>query len=122
MLLYIDMNSKSLNKIVAIVAYCTLIGWIIALVRVSSLKGEERKFAAFHLRQMLLLMLLGTAVSIIDTIFFFVPYFGLFIITIFSFALFICWLLGLISAVQGRKQPVPFIGIAGENMLGDMFE
>lgn len=116
------MNSKSLNKTVAIVAYCTLIGWIIALVRVSSLEGEERKFAAFHLRQMLLLMLLGAAVSIVDTIFFFVPYFGLFVINILSFALFICWLLGLISAVQGQKKTVPFVGEAGENMLGDMFE
>lgn len=122
MSLYIDMNLKSLNKIVAIVAYCTLIGWIIALLRVSSLEGEERKFTAFHLRQMLLLMLLGTAVSIIDTIFFFIPYFGLFVINILSFALFICWLLGLISAVQGRKKTVPFVGKAGENMLGDMFE
>jgi uncharacterized membrane protein len=116
------MNSKSLNKTVAIVAYCTLIGWIIALVRVSSLEGEERKFAAFHLRQMLLLMLLGAAVSIIDTIFFFVPYFGLFVINVFSFTLFICWLSGLISAVQGRKKTIPFVGRAGENMLGDMFE
>ncbi|WP_343636459.1 hypothetical protein [Fluviicola sp.] len=106
----------------AILAYCTLIGWIISLARVSSLEGEERKFAAFHLRQMLLLMLLGAAVSIIDTIFFFVPYFGLFIINILSLAIFSCWLLGLIDAIQGRKKGVPFIGQAGENMLGDMFE
>lgn len=116
------MNSKPLNKTVAIVAYCTLIGWIISLVRVSSLEGEERKFAAFHLRQMLLLMLFGAAVSIIDTILFFVPYFGLFAINVLTIALFVCWLMGLISAVQGRKRAVPFVGKAGENMLGDMFE
>lgn len=116
------MDSKSFNKSVAIIAYCTLIGWIISLARVSSLEGEERKFAAFHLRQMLLLMLLGAAVSIVDTIFYFVPYFGLFAINILSIALFICWLLGLIAAVQGRKRTVPFIGKSGENMLGDMFE
>jgi uncharacterized membrane protein len=116
------MNSKPLNKTVAIIAYCTLIGWIISLVRVSSLEGEERKFAAFHLRQMLLLMLFGAAVSIVDTIFFFVPYFGLFAINILTIALFVCWLMGLISAVQGRKRTVPFVGKAGENMLGDMFE
>lgn len=116
------MNSKPLNKTVAIIAYCSLIGWIISLLRVSSLEGEERKFAAFHLRQMLLLMLFGAAVSIIDTIFFFVPYVGLFAITILSITLFVCWLMGLIAAVQGRKKVVPFVGKAGENMLGDMFE
>lgn len=116
------MNSKSLNKTVAIVAYCTLIGWIISLVQVSSLEGEERKFAAFHLRQMLILMLLGAAVSIVDTIFFFIPYFGIFAINILSLAVFICWLIGLISAIQGQKRTIPFAGQAGENMLGDMFE
>lgn len=116
------MNSKALNKTYAIIAYCTLIGWIISLAKVSASKEEERKFTAFHLRQMLVLMLLGAAVSIVDTIFFFVPYFGLFVINILSLALFICWLLGLISAIQGKRKCVPFVGQAGENILGDMFE
>ena len=116
------MNSKALNKTNAIIAYCTLIGWIISLAKVSASNEEERKFTAFHLRQMLVLMLLGAAVSIVDTIFFFVPYFGLFVINILSLALFICWLLGLISAIQGKRKCVPFVGQAGENILGDMFE
>lgn len=67
-------------------------------------------------------MLLGAAVSIIDTIFFFVPFFGLIIIDLLSIGLFLCWLTLLISAIRGKKQYVPFIGKAGENMLGDMFE
>lgn len=116
------MNSKSPNKTYAIIAYCTLIGWIIALMKVSSLDDEERKFTAFHLRQMLVLMLLGTAVSIIDTIFFFVPYFGIIAINVFSLGLFVCWLIGLIAAIRGTKRCIPFVGQAGENMLGDMFE
>lgn len=120
--LCIGMDSRSFNKTLAIVAYCTLIGWTISLAGVSSLEGEERKFAAFHLRQMLILMLLGAAVSIADTIFFFIPYFGLVVISILSFALFICWLVGLIAAIRGSKKGVPFIVRAGENVLGDMFE
>jgi len=116
------MNSKSLNKTYAIVAYCTLIGWIISLVQVSSSSEDDRKFIAFHLRQMLILMLLGAAVSIMDTIFFFIPFFGLFAINILSFALFICWLIVLIAAIRGEKKCIPFVGKAGESMLGDMFE
>lgn len=116
------MNSKFLDKTFAIVAYCTLIGWIISLIRVASLEGEGRKFTAFHLRQMLILMLLGAAVSILDTIFFFIPYFGVFVINILSLALFLCWLIGLIAAIRGDKKGVNFIIQTGENLLGDMFE
>jgi uncharacterized membrane protein len=119
---YIGMNLKSLNKTNAILAYCTLIGWIISMVRVSSSEGEERKFTAFHLRQMLILMLIGAALSIVDTILFFIPFFGLIVINILSFTLFVCWLILLIAAIQGEKKYVPFVGQAGERMLGDMFE
>jgi len=114
---------SSLNKTNAILSYCTLIGWIIALTQVSSSSSEEeRNFTAFHLRQMLILMLIGAAVSILDTVFFFIPFLGLIVINILSLALFVCWLLCLISAIQGEKRYVPFVGKSGENMLGDMFE
>ena len=116
------MNSGSLDKTYAILSYCTLIGWIISLTRVSSLEIENRKFTAFHLRQMLILMLLGAVVSILDAIFFFIPYFGTFVVNVLSLALFICWLIGLIAAIRGDKKGVPFVIRAGENMLGDMFE
>lgn len=116
------MNSNSLNKTYAIISYCTLIGWIVSLLQVSSSEGEERKFTAFHLRQMLILMLLGAGVSIVDTIFYFVPFLGLIVINILSFTIFLCWLMLLIAAIQGKKKYVPVIGESGENMLGDMFE
>lgn len=116
------MESNSYNKTYGILSYCTLIGWIIAMVQVSSTTGEERRFTAFHLRQMLILMLVGAAVSIIDTILFFVPFIGAILINTISILLFIIWLMLLISAVRGERKYVPVIGQAGENMLGDMFE
>lgn len=67
-------------------------------------------------------MLLGAVISIIDTIFFFIPFFGLIVINVLSFALFICWLILLVAAIRGEKKYVPFVGQAGENVLGDMFE
>lgn len=116
------MDSNSLNKTYAIICYCTLIGWIISLVQVSSTEGEDRKFTAFHLRQMLILMLVGAAVSIVDTILFFIPFIGVIVINVISILLFLVWLMLIFSAIQGEKKYVPFIGQAGENMLGDMFE
>lgn len=116
------MNSNSIDRTYGILAYCTLIGWIISIIRVSSSEGEERKFIAFHLRQMLLLMLLGAATSIVDTALYFVPFVGLILINIISITVFICWLMLFISAIRGEKKYLPVIGKAGENMLGDMFE
>ncbi len=67
-------------------------------------------------------MLIGAAVSILDTIFFFIPFLGIIVINILSLAIFICWLICLISAIQGEKRYIPFVGKGGENILGDMFE
>lgn len=67
-------------------------------------------------------MLLGAAVSILNTLFFFIPYFGLFVINILSLTLFVCWVILFVAAIRGEKKYLPFIGQAGENMLGDMFE
>ena len=97
------MDSNSFNKTYAIICYCTLIGWIISLVQVSSTQGEERKFTAFHLRQMLILMLVGAAVSIVDTILFFIPVIGVILINVISIVLFLIWLMLIFSAVQGEK-------------------
>lgn len=116
------MNSNSIDRTYGIIAYCTLIGWIVSIIRVSSSTGEERKFIAFHLRQMLLLMLIGAAVSMAATILYFIPFIGLIFINVISITVFICWLLLFISAIRGEKRYLPVIGKAGENMLGDMFE
>jgi len=82
-------------KTVAIISYITLIGWIIALV----LNKPKSEFASFHIRQVLGIFLLGIVLSII-------PIVG-FIAWIIPFVL---WILGLISAIQGEKKPVPVVG------------
>lgn len=81
-------------KTVGIIAYLTLIGWIIALV----LNNPKSDFASFHIRQMLGLILL----SLIGII----PIIG----WIFSIFVFVLWILGFIGAVQGEKKPVPLFG------------
>ena len=49
-------------KTIAIVAYLTIIGWIIALVMNNNNKSE---FASFHIRQSLGIILLGVAGRIV---------------------------------------------------------
>ncbi|MDX1943412.1 MAG: hypothetical protein SFU99_22795 [Saprospiraceae bacterium] len=81
-------------KTIGIVAYLTLIGWIVALV----LNNPKSEFASFHIRQMLGLILL----SVVSWI----PFIGI-IVAIFALVL---WVLGFISAVQGQMKTVPVLG------------
>ena len=85
-----------------IVAYITLIGWVIALVT-NNPKDEQ---TSYHLRQMLGIMILGFAGSIAGVI----PILGLIIVPIVMIASFILWVIGLISAIEGSRKPVPFVG------------
>lgn len=85
-----------------IVAYLTLIGWIIALVT-NNPKDEQ---TSFHLRQMLGIILFGVAASILAAI----PLLGLIIWPLGTIAAFVFWVIGLISAIEGSRKPVPFVG------------
>ncbi len=88
--------SSNAGKTVAIVSYLTLIGWIIALVLHL---GNKTALGAFHLRQMLGLMLTALIFSVI-------PVVG----WMLMLALLLFWALGLVSAIQGQKKPLPLIG------------
>lgn len=84
------------DKTVAIVAYLTIIGFIIAIV----LHGKNKTpLGAFHLRQMMGLVIGSIACS-------FIPIVGLFAILFF----FVLWIMGLISAANGQMKPVPLLG------------
>lgn len=83
-------------KVIAIVSYITIIGWIVALVLNNNPKSE---FASFHIRQMLGIFLLGMILS-------FIP-----VVNIIGWILtFVLWILGFIGAVQGEMKTVPVIG------------
>lgn len=85
-----------------IVAYLTLIGWLIALIT-NNPKDEQ---SSFHLRQMLGIMLLGMAGSMVGVI----PFLGLIVVPVVMIAAFVLWVIGLISAIEGSRKPVPFLG------------
>ena len=123
--------SNETDKIVGIVAYITLIGFIIAIVMNNDKKGEEKSFGAFHLRQSLgiiitsivvmiglaIIMAILTAISwrlglTLSSILYPIMYLG-----ILAFVI-----IGIINASNGEKKPLPLIGEFIEKTLKSTFE
>ena len=91
------------DKTVAILTYVTIIGFIAAIVMHTNHKTE---LGAFHLRQMLGMVLTGVAGGIIGI----VPILGWITWFVVVIGLFVLWILGLLSAVRGDRKPVPLLG------------
>ena len=106
------------GKTISIVSYFSLVGWIIAYVLFTSNKS---KLAAFHIRQSLGLMIIAVVLYIIMFIFLFIPVLGWIISILIYISLvgvFVLWIIGLISAINGQEKPVPVIGAKAQEMLG----
>jgi len=94
------------GKTIAIISYITFIGTIIAFIMNNDKKNS---FAAFHIRQMIGLILLGIVINLIAR----VANLGL-ISTVLGFVPLVFWVLGFIGVLQGEEKKVP--------LLGDMFQ
>jgi uncharacterized membrane protein len=91
------------GKTIAIIAYITIIGFVVALVMNSS---KKYPLASYHIRQVLGLLLTGLAVGMVGII----PILGWIINLVAIFFLLYMWIMGLINAVNGREKPLPFLG------------
>lgn len=91
------------GKTIAIIAYITIFGLLIAFVMNNDKKNP---FAAYHLRQSLGLGVTGLALSVINVI----PILGWLISILGSIFLIILWVMGLVSALNGQEKPVPVLG------------
>lgn len=91
------------EKNIAIIAYITFIGLIIAFVMNNEKKNE---FAKFHIKQSLGLSLTGLALGIIAMI----PILGWIIYIVGIFVLLYMWVMGLINAINNQEKTVPFLG------------
>ena len=95
-------GSTDNGKTVAIIAYITLIGWIIALIMNN---GNKTTLGSFHVRQALGIMCIGVVLVIVS------GSIGLGMLSwIIRLAILVLWILGLLSAVQGEMKPVPVLG------------
>lgn len=93
------------NNIIAVLAYFTFIGWIVALILHSN---NRTSLGAFHLRQMLGIMLLPL-VLIVTYPLIYIPWFWM-LFYAFIIAIILFWILGLISAIMKTQKPVPLTG------------
>ena len=95
------------KKTTDILAYITPIGLIIALI------FGDREHSKFHLNQGLVLWLTGVIVDIVENILDGIPVIGTIITVVCAvvgIALFVLWIMGLVSAVQGTEKKLPVIG------------
>jgi uncharacterized membrane protein len=89
-------------KIVGIVSYLTIIGWIVALI----MNNPKTEFGSFHIRQSLGIMLLFLVSGFIMII----PILGWIVGLVGYFAGLVFWIMGLVKATQQSTTPVPVIG------------
>lgn len=116
-----NISTTDNGKTVAIVSYLTIIGWLVALLAMHNDKKTE--LGSYHLRQTLLLYLIGIgfyiiwgaiiATSFISGGFWLVATIGWLV----RVALFVLWLIGFIGAINGEKKPIPLIGEKAQTMF-----
>lgn len=87
-----------------IVAYITIVGWLIALL--CGTRGESK----FHLNQSLVLILANIIWGVIGKVLAFIPIIGWLAIPIGYLIIFVLWVMGLVYALQGQEKAVPLIG------------
>ncbi len=82
------------------VAYLTWIGFIVAIC------AGDKEGAKFHLNQALVILIANT----IGVIFSLIPVVGWIIGNLWNIFVFICWILGLIAAINEEEKEVPLLG------------
>jgi len=107
------------DKVVAIVAYLTLIGFIVALI---IHMNKKTKLGAYHLRQMLGLILTSIVVVFCEIVLVFIPILGWLCILALWAAMLVLWILGLVAAINGQMKPVPVVGPLYQQWFGTTFD
>ncbi|VTP88488.1 DUF4870 domain-containing protein [Sphingobacterium daejeonense] len=96
-------NSVNDGKNIAIIAYLTIIGLIIAFV----LNNEKRNdFATYHIRQSLGIFLTLFVGGILR----YIPLIGWLLSIVVVILMVVLWIVGVINAANGNKKPVPILG------------
>jgi uncharacterized membrane protein len=106
------------DRTVAILAYVTIIGFIIAIVIHSS---KKTALGAFHLRQVLGLIVSGFVAWVACVVLAFIPILGWLCIIAIWVGFFVMWLMGLIAAASGQQKPMPILGAKYQQWFGGAF-
>ena len=96
------------GKTIAIIAYVTLLGTLIAWFMN---KDKQNEFAKFHIGQAVRAWLAGIVISIIATVLVMVT--GIGVLGYLTYVGWVLAILGLINAVNGKMAKVPLVGDIG---------
>lgn len=89
------------DKAMGIIAYITLIGFLIALFGGAN-NGRRSPYLNFHLNQSLILLLANVIVGIISGI-------SVAIGGLLSLVVFVFWIMAIVGAAKGQTKPLPLI-------------
>ncbi len=103
------------DRTVAILSYLTIIGFIIALIIHN---GRKTKLGAYHLRQMLGLILASLVGGVLGV----VPLLGWLAMFVVWIGLLVLWVMGLMSAINAQTKPVPLLGEMFQKWFLNAFE
>lgn len=108
------------DRTVAIVAYITLIGFIIAII----LHGQKKtELGAYHLRQALGLIIAGVGLWICGLILAVVTLgFGVLLMPIIGLLMLVAIILGIVSAANGEQKPSFLFGKQYEQWFKNAFK
>ncbi len=87
-----------------IISYLTIIGWLLAYF------CGTRHESAFHINQSMLLILANIIWGIAAKVLVFIPIVGWIAIVVIQLVIFVFWVMGIWSAIQGTEKPIPIIG------------
>ena len=111
------------DRTVAILAYITLIGFIIAIVIHSS---KKTALGAYHLRQCLGLFVAAVTFGFAVMALAIIPVFGALIgflaLPVGGIAFIALWIMGLIAAANGQQKPIPVFGESFQKWFGHAFD
>ncbi len=99
------MNAKTM----AIVAYITWIGWIIALVTYNG-DAQKPSLTRFHLRQSFGLLVAGIAFYILYFIMLNIFFILGLLFGLLGLGFVVLWIMGIINAANEQEKPLPLVG------------
>jgi uncharacterized membrane protein len=79
--------------------------------------AKDDPFVKYHVKQGLLLLILGIALSIVNSILLRIPFIGWIISFVLGVGMFALWLMGLMNALNGKQEPVPLVGQYAEEFF-----
>jgi len=92
------------KKATGIVAYISIIGWIIAFL------AGDKEGAKFHLNQALVVDVTMIIFNIVAGVLSIIPVIGAILSLVISVALLVFWIMGLVYAIKEEEKEIPLLG------------